>query len=102
MSSKNLLLTGVMVVALVAVLPAQGKGGKGGGESAGGGGGAKSCGSADSLTRLEEFACRLKLDLKTQLAGVQQIFADAAKDAGPVAQDMISLRNRLINLELTN
>ena len=56
--------------------------------------------SARALTPFEEFAGKLKIDVKTQGAAVEQMFADGAKEADPVAQELIQLRNRLVNAEL--
>jgi len=53
-------------------------------------------------TPLGEFAAKLKLDPQKQLPAVQQIFTAASKDAAPIAQEMLELRQRLVNLELTN
>ena len=91
---SKLLLTGMLATTLAAALLAQGRGG--GGSSGGGGE------SEYPSTRLGEFASRLKLDMKTQYPAVVQIFADAATDAAPIAQEMIQLRQKLVNLELTN
>lgn len=57
-------------------------------------------GGGGPLTPLQEFAGRLRLDEKTQLPAVQQLFADAAKEAAPVAQEMLELRQKLVNVEL--
>jgi hypothetical protein len=53
-------------------------------------------------TPFEQFADRLKLDAKTQLPAVEQIFTEAQKEAAPVGQQMLQLRQRLINLALEN
>jgi hypothetical protein len=81
--ASKLLLTGVAIAAFVASLAAQG-GGAGGG------------------TRLDEFASKLKLDAKTQVPALQPIFADGAKAAAPLAQEMLTLRQKLVNLELVD
>jgi hypothetical protein len=56
--------------------------------------------TARALTPFEQFAGKLKLDLKTQGPPVEQIFADGAKEAAPVAQEIMQLRQRLVNAEL--
>ena len=53
-------------------------------------------------TPLQDFADKLRLDKNTQLPAVQQLFAEAAKEAAPIAQEMIELRQQLVNLELGN
>jgi hypothetical protein len=44
----------------------------------------------------------LKLDSKTQVPAVEQILSEAAKDAAPVGQQMLQLRQQLVNLALEN
>jgi len=53
-------------------------------------------------TPLGELADKLKLDPQKQLPAVQQMFVAASKDAAPIAQEMLELRQRIVNLELTN
>jgi hypothetical protein len=53
-------------------------------------------------TPYQQFAERLKLDAKTQVPAVEQILADAGRDAAPVAQQMLQLRQQLVNLALAN
>jgi hypothetical protein len=55
-----------------------------------------------ALTPFEQFADRLKLDAKTQAPQAAQIFSDAAKEAAPLGQQMLQLRQRLVNLALEN
>jgi 2-hydroxychromene-2-carboxylate isomerase len=50
----------------------------------------------------EQFADRLKLDSKTQIPAVEQILADAAREAAPIGQQMLQLRQQLVNLALEN
>lgn len=59
-------------------------------------------GGGSPSTPLQEFAGKLNLDPKTQLPAVQQLFGEAARDAAPIAQEMLELRQKLVNLELTN
>jgi DNA-binding MarR family transcriptional regulator len=55
-----------------------------------------------SSTPLGELADKLKLDPQKQLPAVQQMVVAASKDAAPIAQEMLELRQRIVNLELTN
>jgi len=48
----------------------------------------------------EKLIDKLKLDAKTQAPEVRLLLMDASRDAGPVGQKMLELRQRLINLEL--
>ena len=70
-------LTGILVVSMVAVLPSQGGG-----------------------TRLDEFGSKLRLHAQNQVPAVQQIFAEGGKEAAPVAQEMLQLRQAMVNLAL--
>jgi hypothetical protein len=54
--------------------------------------------AARALTPFEQFAGKLKIDIKTQGAAIEEIFADGAKEAGPVATQLIQLRH--VNAEL--
>jgi 2-hydroxychromene-2-carboxylate isomerase len=54
-----------------------------------------------ALTPFEQFAGRLKLDEKTQVPGAQEIFTAAAKEAAPVAVEMLQLRQKLLNAVLS-
>src|SRR5947207_12780610 len=88
---------GLVVLWSTALVAAQGRGG-------GGGGGDQSGGesmTARALTPFEQFAGKLKIDLKTQAAAVEKMFADGAKEAGAVGQEILQLRQRLVNAELT-
>jgi hypothetical protein len=51
-------------------------------------------------TALQLFAEKLKLDAKTQVPAVEEILSGAAKEAGPVGQQMLQLRQQLVNLDL--
>lgn len=51
-------------------------------------------------TPAERFADRLKLDSKTQIPAVEQILSDAAREAAPIGQQMLQLRQQLVNLAL--
>jgi hypothetical protein len=57
---------------------------------------------AQPRTLSQQFADRLKLDAKTQVPAVQQILSDASKEAAPVGQQMLQLRQQLVNLALAN
>ena len=57
---------------------------------------------AQPRTVYQQFADRLKLDAKTQVPAVQQILSDASKEAAPVGQQMLQLRQQLVNLALAN
>lgn len=48
----------------------------------------------------EKLIDRLKLDGKTQAPEVRLLLMDASREAAPVGQKMLELRQRLINLEL--
>jgi 2-hydroxychromene-2-carboxylate isomerase len=50
----------------------------------------------------QQFADRVKLDSKTQVPAVEQILAEAAREAAPVGQQMLQLRQQLVNLALEN
>src|SRR5262245_46687623 len=47
-------------------------------------------------TPFQQFADRLKLDPKTQKPMAEQIFTEASKEAAPIAQEMLQLRQRLV------
>jgi hypothetical protein len=53
-------------------------------------------------TPFQLFADRLKLDAKTQVPVVEQILSDANKEAAPVGQQMLQIRQQLVNLALAN
>lgn len=53
-------------------------------------------------TPYEQFADRLKLDSKTQIPAVEQILSAAAREAAPIGQQMLQLRQQLVNLALEN
>ena len=59
-------------------------------------------GGGGAATPLQDFADKLKLDPRTQVPAVQELFGAAAKEAAPIAQEMIELRRQLVNFELTN
>jgi hypothetical protein len=48
----------------------------------------------------EKIIDKLKLDGKTQAPEARLIFMDASREAAPIGQKMLELRQRLINLEL--
>jgi hypothetical protein len=51
-------------------------------------------------TIFEQFTEVLKLDQKTQVPGVEEIMTGAAKEAAPIAQEMLRTRQLLANAEL--
>lgn len=55
-----------------------------------------------AATPFEEFADQLKLDNKSQLPPVQLIMREGAKNASPIAAELLQQRQQLINLELAN
>lgn len=57
--------------------------------------------AARELTPFERFADKLKLDNKTQVPQVAEIFNAAATEAGPVGRELLQLRQRLLNVELS-
>jgi len=59
-------------------------------------------GGARKMTPVEEFADKLHLDAKTQVPAVQEILSAASRDAGPVGQQMLQLRERMLNVALGN
>ena len=78
------------------VVAGQGRGGGGGGQDQGGG----EAMTARALTPFEQFAGKLKIDIKTQGAAVEEIFAEGAKEAQPVGLEILQLRQRIVNAEL--
>jgi hypothetical protein len=54
-----------------------------------------------NLNPVEKFIGALKLDEKTQVPAVARIFDDVRKEAGPVAQEILQLRNKMVNAELS-
>ena len=54
------------------------------------------------VTPAQQVAERLKLDPKTQVPAVEQIFSEARQEAGPIGQQMLQLRQQLVNLALNN
>src|SRR6185436_4838577 len=48
----------------------------------------------------EKIIDKLKLDGKTQAPEARLVFMDASREAAPIGQKMLELRQRLINLEL--
>jgi hypothetical protein len=55
---------------------------------------------ARALTPTETFEARLKLDEKTQVPQVEEILAAATRDAAPLAQQLLSIRQQMMNMEL--
>jgi hypothetical protein len=52
------------------------------------------------MTPFEQFADKLKLDEKTQLPAVREIFMAAQQEASPVGTEMLQLRQKLLNVDL--
>jgi len=48
----------------------------------------------------QQFADRLKLDAKTQAPEVERILSDGARDAAPIGQQMLQIRQQLVNATL--
>jgi hypothetical protein len=53
-------------------------------------------------TPFQQFVNRLRLDTRSQLPAVRETFSAALKEAAPVAQEMLQLRQQLVNLALAN
>jgi hypothetical protein len=93
-------LAAAFVLAATTVLPAR--------QSAGvrSGMGPEDTGSGDirgnQETPFQLFANRLKLDSKTQTPAAVQMFQDTARDAQQVAQQILGLRQQLVNASLGN
>ena len=77
---------------------------KGGGDKLTGAGNVESSvmGNANArvLTPFEQFADKLKLDEKTQVAPVQEVFGAAQHEAGPLGTEMLQLRQKLLRVDL--
>ena len=92
----------LLIICAVAVLSqpaaAQDEGG-GGGRGGGGFGGGQSglpAGIDAPKTIPQQFASKLKLDA-AQRAAVDQLLASAATEAAPLAQEMLPIRQRMLN-----
>ncbi len=53
-------------------------------------------------TPFQHFVNRLRLDTRSQLPAVHETFSAALKEAAPVGQEMLQLRQQLVNLALAN
>jgi hypothetical protein len=53
------------------------------------------------LTPFEQFTEKLKLDAKTQVPAVQEIFSAALNEAGPIGVQMLQFRQKLLNATLS-
>jgi hypothetical protein len=51
-------------------------------------------------TPFQQFVNRLRLDERSQIPAVQQIFSAALEEAAPVGQQMLQIRQQLVNLAL--
>jgi hypothetical protein len=56
--------------------------------------------NARVLTPFEQFADKLKLDQKTQVAPVQEVFVAAQTEAGRPGVEMLQLRQKLLRIDL--
>jgi hypothetical protein len=65
-----------------------------------GGGNDSGPGRATTLTPIQEFARRLKLDAATQGPAVNEILREASLAAAPVGREMLLIRQTLVNAEL--
>lgn len=83
-----------VVFATTIVVSAQGGGG-GGIQEAGG-----DIAAPRNLNPVEQFASAMKIDAKTQGGQVDQIMKEAATEATPIGQEMLQLRQRMVNLML--
>lgn len=101
------LIAAVILIAVLATPAAaqddDGGGGGGGGGRGGGGGGAGgniASTTPREATPIEQFVGRLRLDVRAQGPAVEQILQAAARDAAPVAQEILQHRQNLVNLML--
>ena len=94
-------LPAALLVALlpVTILGQEGGGGMGGPQA--NGSGLQDSVGARALTPTETFAARLKLDEKTQVAPAQAILEAAAREAAPVATQLLQLRQAILNAEIS-
>jgi hypothetical protein len=53
-------------------------------------------------TPFQQFVNRLRLDTRSQLPAAQETFSAALKEAAPVGQEMLQLRQQLVSLALAN
>lgn len=53
-------------------------------------------------TLMEQFVAALKIDMKTQAPAVQEIFAASQKEAIPVINQMMQIRQRMVNADLND
>ena len=88
-------LIGILLAGAVIAAQTQG----GGGQDVGGGGDTP---GVRALTPLEQFAADLKMDVRTQGAAIEEALNDAAKDAAPVSDEMVAIRQRWINALLAS
>ena len=52
-------------------------------------------------TQAELFGSRLRLDSRTQAPAVEEILIEAQQAAAPVVQELLTLREQIVNLELS-
>jgi hypothetical protein len=58
-------------------------------------------GAPRQLTPVEQFAEKLKLDSKTQVPAVQEILSAAQREAAPIGTEIMQIRQRLLNIDLS-
>jgi len=93
---RSIFLTVLALTVLAGPVGAQEEGGGGGGFSGGAGGSGLPSGIDAPRTIPQQFALKLKLD-KTQSPAVDQILSASATEAAPYVQQMLQLRQRLLN-----
>ena len=96
------LLPAALILALLPGVSAGQEGGGGGGSFQGGGSGLSDGGlNPRALTPTETFMAKLKLDEKTQVPAAQEILNVAVRDAAPLSNQLLQLRQTLLNAELS-
>lgn len=66
------------------------------------GGGDQAASVMRPKTLMEQFVETLKIDAKTQVPAVQEIFSAAQKETIPVVNQMMQLRQRMVNADLAD
>ena len=88
------MLARLMVAVLLATSVVSAQGGGGGGSAP------PSLGGFKIPTFLEELSGTLKLDYKTQEPAVLEILSAAGREASPIVQEMLTIRNRILAAEV--